>query len=58
MKTVLADLFARFEAEVGQHDFECLRVTQRWPVEDSTALRGPIGSLLFHGVNDDGKPDT
>ncbi len=57
MKTVLADLFARFEAEVGQHDFACLRVTQRWPVEDSTALRSPIGSLLVHGVNDDGKTE-
>jgi type I restriction enzyme M protein len=57
MKTVLADLFARFEAEVGQHDFACLRVTQRWPVEDSTALHGPIGSLLVHGVNDDGKTE-
>jgi hypothetical protein len=57
MKTVLADLFARFEAEVGQHDFACLRVTQRWPVEDSTALRSPIGSLLVHGVNEDGKTE-
>jgi hypothetical protein len=57
MKTVLADLFARFEAEVGQHDFACLRVTQRWPVEDSAALRNPIGSLLVHGVNDDGKTE-
>jgi methylase of polypeptide subunit release factors len=57
MKTVLADLFARFEAEVGQHDFACLRVTQRWPVEDSTALRSPIGSFLIHGVNDDGKTE-
>ena len=57
MKTVLADLFARFEAEVGQHDFACLRVTQRWPVEDSAALRSPIGSFLVHGVNDDGKTE-
>jgi type I restriction enzyme M protein len=58
MKTVLADIFARFEAEVGQHDFACLRVTQRWPVEDSTALRSPIGSFLVHGVNDDGKTES
>ena len=58
MKTVLADIFARFEAEVGQHDFACLRVTQRWPVEDSAALHSPIGSFLVHGVNDDGKTES
>lgn len=58
MKTVLADIFARFEAEVGQHDFACLRVVQRWPVEDSTALKSPIGSFLVHGVNDDGKTEA
>jgi hypothetical protein len=57
MKTVLTDLFARFAAEVGQNDFACLRVTQSWAVEDSTTLRSPIGSLLLHGVNDDGKTE-
>ena len=58
MKTVLADIFGRFSAEVGQRDFACLRVKQQWPVEDSTALRSPIGTLLLHGVNDDGKTES
>ena len=57
MKTILAELFARFEAQVGQNDFACLRVAQRWPVEDSTALRSPIGLLLLHGVNENGKTE-
>jgi hypothetical protein len=57
MKPVLADLFARLVAEVGQHDFACLRVAQQWPVEDSAALRSPIGSFLLHGVNGDGKTE-
>lgn len=55
MKAVLTDLFTRFTAEVGQHDFACLRVAQQWPVEDSNTLRGPIGALLVHGTHDDGK---
>lgn len=55
MKSVLTDLFARFTAEVGQHDFACLRVAHQWPVEESAILRGPIGSLLLHGIEDDGK---
>ncbi|SPE51716.1 hypothetical protein SBV1_1410002 [Verrucomicrobia bacterium] len=58
MKAVMADLFARFVAEVGQRDFACLRIAQKWPVEDSTALRGPIGTLLLHGHNDDGTTEA
>jgi type I restriction enzyme M protein len=57
MKTVLSDIFARFMAEVRQNDFACLRIIQQWPVEDVTSLRGPIGTLLLHGINDDGKAE-
>jgi len=57
MKAVLADIFARFSAEIGRRGFACLRVTQQWPVADNTALRSPIGTLLLHGVNDDGRTE-
>lgn len=57
MKSVVTDLFTRFAAEVGHGDFECLHVSQQWPVEDSALLRGPIGSVLLFGVNGDGKTE-
>jgi hypothetical protein len=58
MKAVLADIFARLTAEVGHHDFACLRVAQQWPLEDNPVVRGPIGTLLLHGLNDDGKTES
>src|SRR5206468_884813 len=57
MKAVLADLFARFTAEIGQGDFACLQIARKWHVEDSTALREPIGAVLIQGVHDDGKSE-
>jgi type I restriction enzyme M protein len=57
MKAVLADLFARFTAEIGHGDFECLQIAQKWHVEDSAALKSPVGAVLIQGVHDDGKSE-
>src|SRR5947208_2690991 len=50
VKTVLADIFARLLAEIGQGEGACLCVANTNPVEDNQTLKTAIGTALIHGV--------